>query len=174
MYFDIFKIWKDHVVKNPNRNKVTDLGNGYSDVVPAPGEVVQQGDPLNAENFNRMESGILDVSLAVQFVITQIQHMMTYAKKMHDDFTNEFLNEIGNVTLSNTSVYPFNSSGATISMKKARKTMNYDITYEITSSDGIVSDVIIYDKQLNGFKLRFEGSAKSVTIQYRIKGGMLK
>lgn len=32
--------------------------------------------------------------------------------------------------------------------------------------------VIVYDKQLNGFKLKFEGSAKTVKVKYKVRGGM--
>ena len=51
--------------------------------------------------------------------------------------------------------------------------MNYDITIEVTSfSGGQLGEVEIYDKQLNGFKLKFTGSAKSVTVKYKVRGGM--
>ena len=37
---------------------------------------------------------------------------------------------------------------------------------------GDVGDVLISDKLLNGFKVRFDGSAKSATVKLIIKGGM--
>ena len=43
---------------------------------------------------------------------------------------------------------------------------------EITAHDGNVGDVRIFDRMLNGFKVAYDGSAKSATIKLRIKGGM--
>jgi hypothetical protein len=36
-----------------------------------------------------------------------------------------------------------------------------------------VGDITVFDKQLNGFKIAFDGSATNVTLKLRIKGGML-
>ena len=43
---------------------------------------------------------------------------------------------------------------------------------EVISADGEVGNVIVTDKQLNGFKIAFTGSAKNVTIKYYVQGGM--
>lgn len=34
-----------------------------------------------------------------------------------------------------------------------------------------VGDVVVYDKQVNGFKIAFTGSAKSVTVRCFVQGG---
>ena len=61
----------------------------------------------------------------------------------------------------------------TVALKTVRKTMNYDLDIEVVEvAVGQVGDVIVYDKQLNGFKLKFEGSAKSVKVKYKVRGGM--
>ena len=36
---------------------------------------------------------------------------------------------------------------------------------------GNVGEIQIYDKQLNGFKVKYDGSAESATLILRIKGG---
>ena len=36
-----------------------------------------------------------------------------------------------------------------------------------------MGDVEVYDKALNGFKLRYTGSAKTVKLRYYVQGGML-
>ena len=51
--------WKDHVVEFPNRFKEVNLGNGLVEETPAPGEIIQQGTPQSARNFNNIEEGIL-------------------------------------------------------------------------------------------------------------------
>ena len=54
-----------------------------------------------------------------------------------------------------------------------RRNLYYSIEVEVTSVEGgLVGDIHITDKQLNGFKVSFHGSAKSVTLTLRIKGGM--
>ena len=51
-------IWQNHVVRRPRTyTSVENTDNSRSDT-PAPGEIFQQGTPLNADNFNHMEDGI--------------------------------------------------------------------------------------------------------------------
>lgn len=74
---------------------------------------------------------------------------------------------------SNKVFFAFNNSGTTVALKTVRKTMNYDLDIEVVEvAGGQVGDVIVYDKQLNGFKLKFEGSAKTVKVKYKVRGGM--
>lgn len=92
-----------------------------------------------------------------------------------DHHDAEFSAETGTVTLNNTNkvFFGFNNSGSTIALKTVRKTMNYDLDIEVVEvAGGQVGDVIVYDKQLNGFKLKFEGSAKTVKVKYKVRGGM--
>ena len=44
---------------------------------------------------------------------------------------------------------------------------------EVVSADGLVGDIEVYDKALNGFKIRYTGSAKNVKLRYYVQGGML-
>ena len=85
----------------------------------------------------------------------------------------EFTSETGTVTLTNSNkvFFAFNNSGTTVALKTVRKTMNYDLEV-VEVAGGQVGDVIVYDKQLNGFKLKFEGSAKTVKVKYKVRGGM--
>ena len=48
--------WKDHITEHPHRRKITENGDGTSEVVKDQGEVLQQGTPQSATNFNNMES----------------------------------------------------------------------------------------------------------------------
>ena len=76
------------------------------------------------------------------------------------------------VTLSNSQSYPFNNSTQTIALSRVRNFTDYTVEAEITDHDGNVGDVRIFDRMLNGFKVAYDGSAKSATIKLRIKGGM--
>lgn len=82
--------------------------------------------------------------------------------------------EFGTVTLTNNKSYPFNNSDKSISFVTVRDNLNYTVTTEIVSAVGAVEAVETYDKQLNGFKLKFHGSATSAVIKYYIMGGLVR
>lgn len=79
--------------------------------------------------------------------------------------------EIGTVTLTNALSFPFNDSVNTVALAEERLNTDYTIYTEIVSANGIVGDIEISDKLVNGFKIAFNGSASSVTIKYYITGG---
>ena len=61
--------WKDHITEHPHRRKITENGDGTSEVVKDQGEVLQQGTPQSATNFNNMENGIQDAYLAASILL---------------------------------------------------------------------------------------------------------
>lgn len=124
-------------------------------------EVIQEGTPQSAGNFNNMEGGISDAHLAAALLI--IQSGLT---------ADQVATEEKTVTLSNSQSYPFNNSTQTIALSRVRNFTDYTVEAEITAHDGNVGDVRIFDRMLNGFKVAYDGSAKSATIKLRIKGGM--
>ena len=124
-------------------------------------EVIQEGTPQSAGNFNNMEHGISDAHLAAALLI--IQSGLT---------ADQVATEEKAVTLSNSQSYPFNNSTQTIALSRVRNFTDYTVEAEITDHDGNVGDVRIFDRMLNGFKVTYDGSAKSATIKLRIKGGM--
>ncbi len=156
--------WNDHVVEKPDTYTIVNNPDGTVQLVEAPGEVIQQGTPMSATNFNNMEEGIFAADAGLSVVVQQLlQHKRILA---------DIEGEIGQITLTNSQSYPFNNSVQTIALLKARDTLNYRVDTEVVSSNGLVGDIEVYDKQLNGFKLRFTGSATSVTIKYIVQGGM--
>lgn len=171
--------WKDEVVQYPYRYKETQNSDGTVEHEPSPGTVMQQGTPQSAANFNHMENGIHDAHVAAAIFMQYQMHYVEAREKEVDERLDhhdaEFSAETGTVTLNNTNkvFFGFNNSGSTVALKTVRKTMNYDLDIEVVEvTGGQVGDVIVYDKQLNGFKLKFEGSAKSVKIKYKVRGGM--
>lgn len=165
--------WKDHVTQYPNRREITDNGDGTVEVTKAQGEVIQQGTPQSATNFNNQEDGIQDSHTAFQVFLQYFIQFDRWVRQKIADYAAEFLNEIQTVTLTSTERFPFTNSVQTISLTTVRKTLNYDVSWEVTSANGNIGDILITDKQLNGFKISFDGSATSVTLKIRIKGGML-
>ena len=89
------------------------------------------------------------------------------------EYHAEFAVEEKTVSLSNSASYPFNNSKTTVALSPARVTQNYTVETEVTNADGNVGEVEITDKQLNGFKVAFTGSAKSVTLKIKIRGGII-
>lgn len=165
--------WKDHVVQYPNRRTVTKNADGTYDVEKAPGKVIQQGTPQSATNFNNMENGIQDGQVAEKIFL---QHQLQKEREFEAGIAGlaaECVDEVGTINLTNTQKYPFNNSQRSVSLKTARKTLNYDVNVEVMSATGCVGDVTVSDKQLNGFKIAYDGSAETVTIKYRVKGGLL-
>lgn len=88
---------------------------------------------------------------------------------------SEALGESHTVTLTNTQKYPFNSTGdspITVALTTRRKNLFYSVEPEITANVGPVGEIHVTNKQLNGFKVSFDGCGKSVTVILRVKGGM--
>lgn len=165
--------WKDHVTQHPDRRVITDNGDGTATITKDQGTVLQQGTPQSATNFNNQENGIQDTNTALAVFLQYFLQFDRWIRRKVADFAAEFLNEIQTVTLTNTLSFPFNDSVKTVSLATARKTLNYDVTWEVTAANGNIGDITVTDKQLNGFKLTYDGSASSVTMKIRIKGGML-
>ena len=87
----------------------------------------------------------------------------------------EVLGELHTITLTNTQKFPFNSSvdsPKTIALTTTRKNLFYTVEAEVVAHTGMVGDVTVSDKALNGFKIAFTGSGSSVTLAVRVKGGM--
>lgn len=67
--------WKDHVVERPRTYTEATNTDGSKTFTPAPGEVLQQGTPQSATNFNTMDEALQHISIAFDELscITQAQ-----------------------------------------------------------------------------------------------------
>ena len=65
--------WKDHVVTRPRTYTETVNADGSKTYTAAPGEVLQQGTPQSATNFNAMDEAIQHVSIAYDMMATITQ-----------------------------------------------------------------------------------------------------
>ena len=54
--------WEDFICQFPNRFKITDNGDGTVTITDEPGEILQEGTPVNAENLNRIEVAIEELT----------------------------------------------------------------------------------------------------------------
>lgn len=124
------------------------------------------------EDVEGVEGDILivdqDGDLASKLIINVLrQHMW----KNEDD---ALVCEEGTKTLTNTKRFPFNDSKSSVSLAKTQKNTKYVIIAEPTTVAGNIGDINVSDRLVNGFKLAFTGSAKSVTVKYYVIGGFIK
>lgn len=52
-------IWKNREVEYPRRFIITDNGDGTVTIEPSPGNIIEPGTPITAENMNNIEEGIV-------------------------------------------------------------------------------------------------------------------
>lgn len=163
--------WQDEVRTPSNTYTQTTNADGTVTLTKA-GTVIQSGTNENAVNFNAMDEGILDA-----YIATCINQASEMAKRREVDSRLDFCEadtkaESGTIALTNSLEFPFNNSVKTVSLSQKRATLNYDVDVWAVESNGLPGDLVISDKQLNGFKIAFEGSATAVTIGYKVRGGM--
>lgn len=127
-------------------------------------EGIQEGIPVDEQNLNNIETGVNGANLTAEFLTEVVKHQK--------DQINNMNGEIINTTLTNTTGDAwFNNSAKTLPLSENRDTLNYKVTAEILTPVDNVGDIIIYDKQVNGFKVRYTGSAASVSIKLYVQGG---
>lgn len=81
--------------------------------------------------------------------------------------------ESGEKSLTNTASYPFNNSQQTVALATNQKNTKYAVIAQIKSAVGNPGEVVVFDKQINGFKLAFTGSASSAVVEYIVIGGII-
>ena len=157
--------FKDHVVEYPYRYQEVDVGGGYINHIKAPGEIIQQGTPLSATNFNAMD---LESIHGVLAAIIVGQHVRQLTQKV-EGLEGEQIQ----TTMTNSQAYPFNNSKKTVNLSKNRHTKDYSVIVEILeNTGGGVGEIRITDKLLNGFKIEFTGAASSVKVNCIVQGGI--
>ena len=73
--------WKDHVVTRPRTyTKVVNSDNSET-FTPSPGNIIQQGTPQSATNFNTMDEALQHISIAYDMLMTTSQAELRAAKK---------------------------------------------------------------------------------------------
>ena len=81
--------------------------------------------------------------------------------------------EEGTVILTNNQKFPFNDSAVSVPLKSEQKNIGYTVLPEIVSAEGNPGEISVSDKQVNGFKLGYTGSASSVVVKYIVMGGLI-
>ena len=160
----LFKIWKDHVTQFSNRYKEINNADGTITHEAVEGEVIQEGTPQNAKNFNDMEQRILAAGEVAGLAMLKVGAVESKAEGL--------AGEIIETTLTNSKEYPFNNSKKTLALKTPRGNLDYTVFVESSTEDaGGIGEIKITDKQLNGFKIEFTGAAKEVSVKCTVQGG---
>jgi hypothetical protein len=125
---------------------------------------IQTGTPVDEQNLNNMETGINSANLTAEFLTETVKHQK--------DQINNISGEIIEVTLTNSAGEAFfNNSVKTVALSVNRDSVDYTVTAEIATPTDNVGDIVIYDKQVNGFKVKYTGSAASVSLRLYVQGG---
>lgn len=128
------------------------------------GVLIQEGTPMSRPQFHNMETGIFAGNV---LGLVLLQELLQVRRNVAD-----LEGELIEVQLTNSQKYPFNNSTKTIAFSKERDTLTYEVGTEVLSTNGPVGEVLVFDKALNGCKVKFTGSATAVTIRCYIRGGM--
>lgn len=156
--------WKDQVCEFPNRFKHNVDGDKVT-LEKDPGTIKQQGTPQNATNFNRMDLAALEAML----MSAEAMRMLLRQREELKGITGEVIE----ATLTNSQVYPHNNSTKTLQIVTPRNTKDYTITVEVVNvTGGAAGEFEISDKLLNGFKIKYTGSASSVAVRCYVRGGI--
>ena len=135
--------WVDEVDEYEGIFTETDLGGGMIKHDPVTGQVYVQGTPQDAAHWNNMEAGIIDAHAAVQQLVN-----------------------------ANSLAFPFNNSQATVALVNVRDNLNYVVeVISVTPTGGPAGEIEFTDRQVNGFKVAFTGSASKVVVKYAVIGG---
>ena len=160
--------WVDETDQYEDRFLETENGDGTVTHTKVRGTVYVEGTPLDAAHFNNQEAGILDAHVAAgQMLIYQRQ-----SEWRIEDLEKATVQETGTVTLTNSMAFPFNDSAVSVPLTNVRDNLNYVVeVISVTATGGPAGDIEISDRQVNGFKMGFTGSASSVTVTYAVIGG---
>ena len=160
----LFKIWKDHVTQYSNRYKEVQNTDGTITHEAVEGEVIQEGTPQNAKNFNDLEQRL--------FAAGEVAGIAMLGLKMAEGRIAGLKGEIVNAILTNSKEYPFNNSRQTLALATPKGNLDYTIFIEANSEGaGGIGEIKITDKQLNGFKVEYTGTAPKVNIKCYVQGG---
>lgn len=75
--------WKDRVVERPNTYTMTNNGNGTVTLTPVPGQIIERGTPLNAENLNKIEDAIVETNAQLSHLETTTEGFVNIKSYAH-------------------------------------------------------------------------------------------
>jgi len=159
--------WKDRVVERPRTYTEVMNQDGSRTDTPAPGEVQEVGTQMSATNFNHMDEGIQDNAIAEALLL----NFARQSRWRIEALEKATIQETGTVTLTNNQQFPFNNSNVSVPLSNTRDNLNYVVVIVSATGSGNIGEVEVSERLVNGFKLEFTGSSKSVSVVYAVIGG---
>lgn len=139
------------------------------------GNPIVWGTPVNEDNLNRVEAGILlshyDIGSALLFALST---MNVQAKELEKIKNQRILQGAATIvnTIATNGYFRTAEPTVTVALSGFAQTNapNYDVQITPTSADdmGLVGDLVVYDKTQNGFKVKMTGSAKTVSFLWTL------
>jgi len=165
--------WVDETDQYENRYTEKANADGTITHTKVTGKVYVEGTPQSAVNFNKMEDGIMDAHIAHALFLQAVRE-----KGWEDDnrlaaLEEATVQETGTVTLTNSQSFPFNNSKKSVALVNKRDNLNYVVVVvsKTAAGGGNIGEIEIFERQVNGFKIEFTGSASRVTVGYAVIGG---
>ena len=133
------------------------------------GTVFVEGTPQDAAHFNNLENGVYDAHAATALLVNALRQ----AGWRIEDLEKATVQETGTVTLTNSQSFPFNNSIVTVPLTNVRDNLYYvvEIISVVPAGGGNAGEIVVSERQVNGFKMAFTGSASSVAVTYAVIGG---
>ena len=153
-------VWVDESDEFEDRYTETMNGDGTITHQKVRGEVYVEGTPMDAVRFNNMEEGIYNA-----------HQKLVNLDGRTEDLEKQTLPEVQTVTRTNTEEFPFNDSAVSVALVTERDNLNYVVEIVDVEAVGDVGEIEITDRQTNGFKIGYTGSAESATIKFAVIGG---
>ena len=132
-----------------------------------------------ADDFYDLQAEVTDLAEESADHEIAIGLLATHTALQQDQLDNIDANlavETGTITLTNSKKYPLNSTVTTpvnVALATRRSNTDYTVEVEVTAySGGLPGEVQVSGKLVNSFKLSFTGSATSVTVKYKVRGGI--
>lgn len=160
-------IWVDETDEFENRYRETANPDGTITHTKETGEVYVEGTPQSAAYFNNMEDGIQDAHIGADLILNGLRQLGWRT----EDLEKATVQETGTVNLTNTQEFPFNNSKVTVPLTNVRDNLNYIVVVVSKTGSGNIGEIEISERQVNGFKIEFTGSAPSATVVYAVIGG---
>ena len=96
--------WLNHIIERPRTYTIMNNDDGTVTLTPAFGEIKQNGTPVNAENLNHMEQGIIDAIRAAVNAMARANAGVNAAAKANEAAANAAAAASAAQTTANTGV----------------------------------------------------------------------
>lgn len=153
--------WQDRVVEFENRYNEIQNEDGTITHEAVAGEVLQEGTPQSATNFNNIEKGVFE-NRVIELLNAQMNSLAS-AENLENALNRV---EGGTVTQNGTTI--------NVAFNSVRNNANYEVIPVVGKSSGLTNyHFNIAAKQANGFLCDVYGEFTSVTVYFLVKGGIL-